>query len=234
MLKPFISTLAALTISVNPCVSAQAADANSQPPLLSLSAEASLKTAPDEMLATLAVVREGTQLGALNQAVLAELQQALAQARAVPSVTPRLGTVSAQQTYQQNKPSGWQVRGEIALESRQFPELGNLLGQLSQRMALQGVSFRVSTQRRAQVEDELIAAAAQAFRRKAETASRVLGFGGYDLRDMTLNPVSASGEAPRPMLMTRAAPAMGAAMPVPTDAGEVELTVNLTGQIALR
>ncbi len=199
--------------------------------VLNLSAQASVKAAADEMVVVLSVTRDGQGLGVLNQSVLAELQAARAQA-ATAGVNARLGNVSSTQTYSpQGKPWGWQVRGEVVLESRKLKELGDLAGQLSQRLALSGVSFRLSREKRLELEQALMEDAAKAFRQKAQAASLALGYAGFDLKEMSIS--EAGSAVPRERLEV-ATFAKAAAVALPSEGGEFDVSVSVSGSVALR
>ena len=211
--------------------SPEAADAR---PALTLNAQASQKVATDEMVALLGVTREGTNLGALNQAVLTELQGALAQARQVAGVNGRLGAVQTQRTYsQKGEPNGWRVVGTLELDSRKLKELGDLVGALSLRLEMRGVSFRLSSQRTKELEEQLLVDAAKSFGQKARSLATSFGYAGYRLKEVS---VSQARPGPDPgiavPMMAMKAQAMAPAS-MPAEGGEVELSVTMSGTVTL-
>lgn len=199
---------------------------------LTLEASARAAVPNDEMAITLAVERDGPQPGALNEAVIAQLNAALAEARSVEGVRARLGQVWTQPNFtREGRPQGWRVRGEIVIESTRLQPLAQLGGRLAERMLLTGVQFRLSRERRRIEEGRLLAEAAQAFRARAAEAAVAFGFAGYEIKEIALR--GAGGSAPRPMPMARA-PAEAAASPLPIEGGDSDVVVTVSGTVELR
>jgi predicted secreted protein len=209
------------------CVSSQAAT-------LSLEASAKSQVTNDEMVVTLAAERDGQDLAALNQSVLIALNSGLDEAKRVIGVKPKLGSISTQPNYNaQGRPMGWKVRGEIVLTSGNLAGLGKLAGDLSARLQLASIQFRLSDENRSAVEKRLLTEAANAFRSRAKDASTALGFTSYAIKDVQLG--NGYQITVRPM-MAKADAIMSArsSAPVPTDSGESEVTVSFSGTIDLK
>ena len=204
-------------------------------PTLTLSAEARSRVPNDEMIVTMAVEREGAQPGQPNDQVNRELAEAIERARKVPGVQARLGQVWTQPTQNiQGRITGYRVRGEVVLESRNFGDLGQLVGALGTRLQMAGVAFQVSASRRDEERARLIDQAAAAFRTKAQAAARAFGMNGYELRTVTLQ--DGFGPQPRfqPAPMALADGVRAAAAPMPAEGGDSEIVVGLSGSVELR
>ncbi|MFT4103546.1 MAG: SIMPL domain-containing protein [Burkholderiaceae bacterium] len=236
---PGRTSRAALALSVPVLAALLAASplaAQAGGPIVALGADARSTVANDEMIVILSVDRDGPQVAPLNEAVLTELNAAIAQARRSPSVKAKLAGVYTNPLYgNQGKPTGYRVSGRIELVSNDFPALSALAGDLGQRLSFGGVSFRLTPQRRAQEEQVLTKAAADAFRAKAQGAARAFDFESYEIRKL-----SGGGELhapPMPRMRAMAAPAaeaFKAATPVPEDGGESEVVVTISGEVELR
>lgn len=201
-------------------------------PTLALEASARAAVPNDEMAITLAVERDGPQPGALNEAVIAQLNGALAEARTVEGVRARLGQVWTQPNFtREGRSQGWRVRGELVIESTRLQPLAQLGGRLAERMLLTGVQFRLSNERRRTEERRLLAEAAQAFRSRAAEAAVAFGFSGYEIKEIALR--AGGVPAPRPMPMARA-PAEAAAAPLPIEGGDSDVVVTVSGTVELR
>jgi len=202
-------------------------------PSLSLEASARAVVPNDEMIVTLAVERDGPLVGPLNDAVLTQLNEAIAQAREVDGVRARLGQVWTQPHHgRDGRPQGWRVRGEVVLESTRMQLLGQLAGRLGERLQLAGVAFRLSDERRRAEESRLLAEAAQAFRARAADAATAFGFAGYEIRELVLRP--AGVPRPRPVAMVRSGAAEVAAAPLPAEGGDSDVVVGVSGTVALK
>jgi len=220
--------LAALVFSASPAALAG--------PTLELMEQARAAVSNDEMVVVLTSERDGPQVGPLNEAVLSQLNAALAEARRVEGVRARLGSVGTQPLYtREGKQQGWKVRGEIVLESQRVTALGQLGARLGERLQLSSVQFRLSAERRRAEEQRLLSEAAQVFRAKAQQAAVAFGFRSYEIRTLALQPGRLPG--PRPVMMARSADAgMVAAAPpppIPEEGGESEVVVAVSGTVEL-
>jgi len=207
-------------------------------PTLQLDAMASATIANDEMVVVLAVERDGQQIATLNEAVVSQLNAAIAEARRVDGVRARLGSLSTYPNVtREGKPNGWRVRGEVVLESRMLEQLSQLTGRLAEKMQLASVAFRLSSERRRIEEERLLTQAAKSFQNKATQAATAFGFKSYQIRELSLRP--GGNFQPRPVYMNRSAEAMpmaasaSAPAPVPTDGGESEVVVSVSGTVNL-
>jgi predicted secreted protein len=223
--SPVVALAIALSVAAAPVMGAG--------PTLALDAQARASVANDEMVVTVAVERDGPQVGPLNEAVIAQLNAAIAEARAVQGVRARLGSVWTQPGVgREGRPQGWRVRGEVILESTRMDALAQLGGRLGERMQLSGVQFRLSAERRRTEEQRLVAEAARSFRERASEGARAFGFKGYELKEMTLR--TGGGAGPRPMSMARgSADASAAAMPLPAEGGDSDVVVGVSGTVEL-
>lgn len=202
-------------------------------PSLDLDEQARATVANDEMVIVLATERDGPQVGPLNDAVLAQLNAAIAEARRTEGIRARLGSVSTQPQYtREGRPQGWRVRGEVVLESQKMAALGQLGARLGERMQLASVQFRLSTERRRAEEQRLLREVAQAFRNKAAQAAQAFGYQGYEIKSLALQPGRVP--PPRPVMMSRANDgAMAAASPVPEEGGDSDVLVSVSGTVLL-
>ena len=114
-------------------------------------------------------------------------------------------------------------------------QLSQLTGRLSEKLQLASVAFRLSSERRRIEEDRLLSEAAKSFQDKATQAATAFGFKSYQIRDLSLRP--GGNFQPRPVYMGRSAEAMpmaaSAPPPVPTDGGESEVVVSVSGTVDL-
>jgi predicted secreted protein len=219
------------------CVSAQTISKESLP-TLALDAQAKLLVANDEMQVIFAVERDGNDLSAMNQTVLQALAAAISDAKKVDGVRARMGTVQTNPNWTpQGKPNGWRVRGEVSLSlqnsSQNFASLGNLAGQLAQKLQLSAINFRLSDEARTVAEKQLIKNAAGAFRAKAQDAALALGYKSFDIREVNLNNGNNIIVRQAPMMKAMRSDSMSSA-PVPSEGGDSEVTVTFSGTVNLK
>ncbi|MEW5708767.1 MAG: SIMPL domain-containing protein [Pseudomonadota bacterium] len=201
--------------------------------VLTLDAEVSAEIANDLALMTLFVEREAPNPAAAAEGVAQALDEAARQARAVPEVQVRTGGVG---TLPQYDPKGkivrWRARGELILESRDFPKLSVLGAQLNPLMQIAQVRFQLSPEARRREEARLIGAAIEAFRRKAVQAVEAFGYRGYTIREVNVSSGPGRGEPPVPY-RAQALSVPAEATPVPLEGGRTEVAVSVRGSVQM-
>lgn len=211
------------------------AQTTERPPLtdvLALDTTVSSEVTPDLATVTLAATREGTDAPAVTNEVNQLLARALAEAKATPGILASTGGYSTYPRFDnKGTRTGWQVRAELILKSRDFGTLGKLAGKLGASLQIVGSGFEVSPELRAAEEEKLIERGVQAFQQKARATVKALGLGGYSLREITVGSAQLQGGGPRP-LYAKAAMAESAA-PMPIESGRVQLSLTVSGSVQM-
>ncbi|MGE0312487.1 MAG: SIMPL domain-containing protein [Lautropia sp.] len=228
--------LAALLVAIA-LPSASAAFAQSPPddaafPTVELRASASSQVANDEMVVRLGAQASGTDMGALNGTVLSALNDALDRSKAVNGVSARLGSVTTQPEWDaQGKRTGWRVHGVLVLEGSDMAALGALAGRLGADLSIESVEFRLTAARRGVEENRLLKEAADAFRERATKTATAFGYGGYELRRITVLTQASRPTPPMPM----AAMARGAELrsDLPAEGGVATVEIAIEGSVRL-
>lgn len=162
----------------------------------------------------------------------AAIQWAVERAQGVEQVQIQTLQYNTFPVYTDNRRiARWQARQALRLESEDIEALGDLLGELQERVALQSVSYDVSKAARDTVEEALIEEALQQFNRRADLVARSLGRDGYRIVRISIV-TGGRGPMPRPYVdeirvtaSERAAPAM--------EAGTQTITVIIDGMVEL-
>lgn len=203
--------------------------------VVQLSASSSVEVQQDLIAITLGTTRDGTDAAGVQAQLKAALDAALTEARrsAQPGqLEVRTGNFNLRPRYAKDgKINGWVGTTELVLEGRDIARIGTVAGKI-QTLTLSGVAFNLSREQRSKVEAEAQAAAIAQFRAKAGEVSKQFGFGGYTLREVSLNatdPVS-----PHPKFMVMAARSEAADAPVPAEAGKSTVTVTVSGSVQLK
>lgn len=199
--------------------------------VLNLETQASAKVANDEMTVSLAAVRTGPSAAPLNEAVLSTLNDAVKTAKAVPGIKVRLGGVTTNPDWRDGKPAGWQVRGELVLNSGDIKALSELIGRLGEKLQIVGVNFGLSQETRLAQETRLLDEAAARFRARSAAAVKAFGYQRYEIEELALN----QPMPPRPMMqsMDERAVSVASASPLPAEGGESEVVVSVSGRIKM-
>jgi predicted secreted protein len=227
LLIPFLALAAATAL----------AQAPQQPffNVITLEASATADVPTDTLTVTLFAEEQGPDPGQLASRVNARLDEALAKARKEPKVEARSGNYQTNPTYDRaNQITGWRIRADIVLESRDFKAVAALAGALQPALKLWSMTFSLSRGAREAAEATLLTEALGQFPEKARAIAKGLSFPGYVLGQIV---VHNEGAAPAPVAyrgvamsaMADAAPAP----PVPVEGGKNAVTVNVSGSVVL-
>ena len=176
----------------------------------------------------------GSDPAEVARKVKAVIADGLATAKAQPGITVKSGGT---QTYPIYSKTGrvienWRMRSELLLESRDAAALSTAVGKLQGgQLAIGGINFSPAPETRRKAEDDVTIEAIEAFNAKAARIAATLKK-PYKIRMMNVN---GGGHFPQPYAVARGAAMMAAdaAPPMPVEAGESIVTVNISGQIEL-
>ena len=183
--------------------------------------------------AVLSVTAEDTDAARLADQINRTMDWAIKTAKTHTKVESRTGGYQTYPVYDKDRIQRWRATQELLLEGADFAQLGELIGKLQERLQVTAITFSVSPERRATVEDELIARALEAFKQRADLVRKQLAAKGYRIVDVSINQ---GGFAPVPRPMMRAAASMPEASVAPpaVQAGTSTLSVNVSGVIELQ
>lgn len=178
----------------------------------------------------------GSDAGTVQTQLKQALDTALAQAKqaAVPGqMDVRTGNFSLYPRYNKDgKINGWQGTTELVLEGKDFSRITSTAGKI-QTLTLGNVSFALSREQRVKVEGEAQAQAIERFKAKAGEIAKNFGFGGYTLREVSIN-ANDQGYIPRPRVMAMQAKGEMADSSIPVEAGKSTVLVNVSGSVQMK
>ncbi len=203
--------------------------------VVTLDASATAEVPADTLSVTLFTEEQGPDPAELAARANTRLEQALSRARAEPAVEAHSGNYQTTPTYDRaGQITGWRLRAEVILESRDFKKASALAGQLQPAMKLGAMSFSLSRAAREKAEASLLTQALRNYQARAEAIAKTLGFPGYTLGQIA---VRTEGPVIRPVAYRgMAVSAMadgGAAPPPPIEGGKNDVTVVVSGTVIL-
>jgi predicted secreted protein len=198
----------------------------------SVSAEARVEN--DTLVAEMYARKEGPELAPLTSEVNKAVAAALKRAKQEPAVSAQTQDYQTFPNYQNGRPTGWQVRQSIRLESKAAEPFAKLLGDLQSSLALGSVSYSISPERLKEQEDKLIDQALAAFRSRAERVAKAMGRAQYRIVEVQVDTGGQGGRPPRPTRMAAMADAAPAAMPPSLEPGQETVKVQVNGTIELQ
>lgn len=200
-----------------------------------LSASGSVDVQQDLLSISLNTTRDGSDAGTVQTQLKQALDTALAQAKQAASpglMDVRTGNFSLYPRYgKDGKINGWQGSTELVLEGRDFPRITSTAGRI-QSLTMGNVSFALSREQRVKVEGEAQALAIERFKAKAAEVSKSFGFGGYTLREVSIN-ANDQGYIPRPRAMAMSAKSDMAEAAVPVEPGKSTVLVTVSGSVQM-
>lgn len=200
---------------------------------VTLSESASTEVQNDQMVAVLFSQHEGRNATQLADEVNRDISKAIRIARNTPGIEVSTQSYRTNPIYDKRKIKGWRVFQSIRLKSTDSKVLGDLLGNLQQRLKLQSIGYQVSPQQRRRYIDGIIQTALKRFSKRARMIAESLGKQHWRLVRLSVND---SGNRPMPVM--RAGMMADVAMakevaPVSLEAGTARLNVSVSGEIEL-
>ncbi|MCL2635691.1 MAG: SIMPL domain-containing protein [Betaproteobacteria bacterium] len=203
-------------------------------PLIELSAEASQSAANDLLRASVFAEASGGNPADLARQINQDIGEALKLIRGYPAIAVRSGQQNTFPVYsQQQKLESWRMRSELLLETKDAAAVSELLGKLqAKRLAVGSLSQLPSPATRTAAENAATREAINAFHTRAGLIAEQFGK-PYQIKQLR---VLQQGSFQPPLPITRAASplmATASAPPMLIEAGESQVTTNISGQIEL-
>lgn len=206
--------------------------------LLGLSVQSSVKAPQDYLSITLDTTQEGTTGPALQAELKKTLDQALALAKAQEkgdALKVRTGQFRVSPVYdsKDRKITGWRGNAQLILEGKDMVRIATLANNIP-NMPVQSSVFGLSRESREKYEADAQRQAVADFRAKAQVLTQQFGFATYGIEQLQ---VTSSQEYVRPVMMAAASNAMSMskmAGPLPIEAGETAVSVDISGTVQMR
>lgn len=195
-----------------------------------LSASAQTQVENDTIIATLYTQEDGSDAAQLANLVNQRITEAVGLVKRYDAIKLQTSSYNTSPVYHKNKITGWRVRQNIRLESRDMTLMSDVLGQLQKTLNLQQINFAVSPELKNSTDDSLITEALQVFEQRAKNITQQLGRKNYKIVDIN---VSTSGSH-YPRRQYEAAVMSASKISAPSiEGGEQTLKVTVTGQIEM-
>ena len=210
---------------------AQAAPAQ-EPPTASVNAHVSTEVPQDEAHASLYV----EQTGADRAKVVSEVNAAVKGALNLASTTVKVKTGGYRSfpLYDKNQHiSGYRVRADVSLESKDFEAFSKTLTTLSATLSVQDVGYSVSDEALNAVKSHLLTQVAGEFRTEAGALSHAFGFSGYNIKDLNVNYDTGALRTPAMKAVAFTAVSPSAEVPAAVEPGTTTVTATANGTVFL-
>jgi predicted secreted protein len=227
------SATSAIALALLTLAGVAAADNQPPPmPVITLTATATASVPNDKMYAWLRAEYDNVDPARAAAEVNARMAKALARARGSKGIDAETSGYSSYQITEKGQPARWRVTQTVALEGADFAAMATLVSKLQaeDQLLLSAMNFAVSPEARRKAEDALTQQAIKVWHARAQNAANAFGISGWRPGRVTIQ----TGDFARPQPMFRTAAAgMAAAPPVSVEAGNTDVTVNVTGEAVL-
>ncbi|MES9832684.1 MAG: SIMPL domain-containing protein [Candidatus Thiodiazotropha sp. DIVDIV] len=197
-----------------------------------LSTYATMEVENDIQIAVMYAQKEGSNLDQLADQVNQLISKAVQQVKQQKNIKVTTHRYQTSPRYHQQQLTGWRVRQSIRLESQESQAMSSLLGSLQSQLALESLSYKISTKRREAAEERLTNQAITAFRKRAEQITQQMERRHYRLVEMNLQTID---QSPQPYRMRASMMALESAATAPTiEGGSQTLRVEISGRIELQ
>ena len=203
--------------------------------VLNLSSSASVDVPRDVLSVTFSTAREGADAGTVQSQLKQALDAALVEAKKVArpgQLDVQTGNFAFSPRYAaKGGISGWQGSAELIVEGRDMQAIGQLTGRIS-TLTVARVGYSLSREVREKAEADVATQAITRYRAKAADYTRQFGYAGYAIREINVN----ANDAPpvRPVAMRMQAMSASTDQPLPVEAGNGTVVVNVGGTIQMK
>lgn len=200
---------------------------------VSLRAEVQQAVSHDTLQVRLYAEDQDQDAGKLAARITERLNKALDSARQTAGVSVSSGNRSSQPVYDEKRENiiAWRERGDILLESTDFASLSTLTGKLMGELNLGDMQFSLSPESRRSTEDQLIREAINAFKARADIATRSLGGSDYKIVNLNLNSQFMQPPVYRGAKMAMLSDAESASPSI--EGGQADVSVSADGVIEI-
>jgi predicted secreted protein len=201
------------------------------PTTIELSTEAARAAPNDLARATVFAEATGATPGELAKRINNLIADGLKTARGYSNVKTQSGGTHTYPMYAKGgKIDTWRMRSDLTLESSDAGALSELLGKLQTALGVSSVVMLPAPETRKKAENEAMLDAITAFKARAKLLADALGK-PYRIKQISVN---TNGRPPvMPMMRANAAFSSADAAPMPMEAGESQISANVSGQIEL-
>ena len=138
----------------------------------------------DSMQASLSSRKEGKSVKELKSQVNEKLNKVMDLIKQYPSIEVSSNGIRTYPTYYTEN---WVAEGELVLKSKDLESMAKVLDNLGDNASIDNVSFSVSKEKLASLEDEMTLEIIQQFQHKAEVIQKGLNAKKYTLQNVRLN-----------------------------------------------
>lgn len=227
-MKPTIAFISLLMLSPT-----SFADDRPQLGIINLDASATADVENDELVTQLQVIEDGRDPSKLTDLVNQKTALVLDAVKNFKDIEAETSSYNTRPIYDNGKIVSWQVSQQLTLETVNFDQMSQFIGDISSLANIQAMQFQVSDEKAEQVKQDLLKQAISNFKDKAKLVATEFDRNGYELVNLSID---GNYFSPRPVMERAAmmsADAMSKGAPAALAGGSNEVSVTVRGSIQL-
>lgn len=209
------------------------ADQQMQLGIVNLDASASRDVENDELVTRLQVIEDGRDPAKLTDLVNQKTALVLDAVKNFQNIEAETSSYNTRPIYDNGKIASWQVSQQLILETSNFDEMSQFVGDISSLANIQSMQFQVSDDKAEEVKQALLKEAIANFKNKAKLVATEFERSGYELVNLSID---GNNFTPRPVMeraVMMSADAMSKSAPAALAGGKNEVSVTVRGSIQL-
>lgn len=199
---------------------------------INLQTAASEDITNDQLIAMLVVQETGNDPATLANKVNDKMAKIIAKTDLFKGIEHQTINYNSQPIYKNGSIKSWKVSQNIRFKSKNFDQLGKLIGQVNQLSIVQSMSFGVSDSQIEKTQDRLTKGAIAKFRHKAANIAKQFGKSSYHLVHITVGNNSVQQPHQNMMRSSMATESMSYSAPA-LSAGTNKISVHVNGTVEL-
>lgn len=208
-------------------------------PVLNLSATASAQVKYDEVVLTLSKEERGADEKSVSSQLNTALKAVNDKAQGNDKINLETGLYNVwlePMVKDNDEKKVWHGQAEIKVKSKDLSAASSFAAAASESMTLSGIDFRLTDELRKKTESDLREQAFKAFKSKAQSSAKALGYRDISIHKITLQDSDGGAGREAPVMMRAMSyeqtDAQNAAVPLESGIGTVTITVS--GEVVLK
>ncbi|WP_150540311.1 SIMPL domain-containing protein [Actinobacillus vicugnae] len=203
-----------------------------KPIQFSFSTEVNRMVEKDLMRTVIYSRKTGKSLSDLKATVSANLNKVITDAKSYTGIKIQTeGVSSYPDSNQKNKVESWVVEGRVLFETKDFAAMAKVLDNLGDEAAISYVTFSVSPEKMAALEDEMTLDIIKQFQHKAEVVQKGLNAKSYTLSQVQLETPNGEGMRQMPMMAMAKSSYSEQESGLPLEAGSEVISARASGTV---
>lgn len=188
----------------------------------------------DLMQVTIFSRQTGSSLPTLKHKVSKDLNKVIEVAKQAGNIEIQADGISNYVNYgEKNKVSGWVADGRIYLKSKDFDAMSKVLESLGENIAVENISFSVSPEKMASLEDEMTLEIIKQFQHKASVIQQGLASKNFKINNIDIDTLNGETSFYETRSLAMVKTLSNQTQEMPLEAGKATISVHASGEVEI-